>query len=120
VAGFNWLMGSQPSSCLINLTSSGNTDLKKQFPYSSRRKQTFQSRNNFFFFNNVLSFIQMLATINTTKVQAPFGVSLLHLVLIIQGYNQNYMKYISKYNFYLIPFGNIYLFSIYYIIFYFH
>ena len=33
----------------------------------------------------------MLATINTPKVQAPFGVSLLHLVLIIQGYNQNYM-----------------------------
>ena len=28
----------------------------------------------------------MLATINTPKVQAPFGVSLLHLVLIIQGY----------------------------------
>ena len=40
-----------------------------------------------FFFNNVISFIQMLATINTPKVQAPFGVSLLHLVLIIQGYN---------------------------------
>ena len=36
----------------------------------------------------------MLATINTPKVQAPFGVSLLYLVLIIQGYNQNYMKYI--------------------------
>jgi hypothetical protein len=36
------------------------------------------------------SFIQMLATINTPKVQAPFGVSLLHSVLIIQGYNQNY------------------------------
>ena len=35
----------------------------------------------------------MHATINTPKVQAPFGVSLLHLVLIIQGYNQNYMKY---------------------------
>jgi hypothetical protein len=34
----------------------------------------------------------MLATINTSNVQAPFGVSLLHLVLIIQGYNQNYMK----------------------------
>ena len=48
----------------------------------------------FFFFNNVIYFIQMLATINTPKVQAPFGVSLLHLVLIIQGYNQNYMKYI--------------------------
>jgi len=31
----------------------------------------------------------MLATINTPKVQAPFGVSLLHHVLIIQGYNQN-------------------------------
>jgi hypothetical protein len=36
----------------------------------------------------------MLATINTPKVQAPFGVSLLHLVLIFQGNNQNYMKYI--------------------------
>ena len=47
----------------------------------------------------------MLAAINTAKVQAPFGVSLLHPVLIIQGYNKNYMKYIqSKYNFYLIPF----------------
>jgi hypothetical protein len=46
----------------------------------------------FFFFNNVIYFIQMLATINTPKVQAPFGVSLLHLVLIIQGYNQNYMS----------------------------
>ena len=40
----------------------------------------------------------MLATINTPKVQAPFGVSLLHLVLIIQGYNQNYMKYIYNLN----------------------
>jgi hypothetical protein len=62
----------------------------------------------------VISFIQMLATINTPKVQVPFDVSLLHPVLIIQGYNQNYMKYI--YNFYLIPFGNIYLFCIYYMI----
>ena len=57
--------------------------------------------------------IQMLATINTPKIEAPFGVSLLHFVLIIQGYNQNYMKYIQpKYNFCLIPFGNIYLFFI--------
>ena len=40
----------------------------------------------------------MHATINTPKVQAPFGVSLLHLVLIIQGYNQNYMKYIYNLN----------------------
>jgi hypothetical protein len=38
-----------------------------------------------------LSFNNNYATINTPKVQAPFGVSLLHLVLIIQGYNQNYM-----------------------------
>ena len=38
----------------------------------------------------------MLAEINMPKVQAPFGVSLLHLVLIIQGYDQNYMKYIYK------------------------
>ena len=38
----------------------------------------------------VISFI----TINTEKVQAPFGVSLLHLAIIIQGYDQNYMKYI--------------------------
>jgi hypothetical protein len=42
-----------------------------------------------FFFNNMISFMQMFATINTLKVQAPFGVSLLHHVLIIQGYNQN-------------------------------
>ena len=41
------------------------------------------------FFSNLISFIQMLATINTPKVQAHFGVSLLHHVLIIQGYNQN-------------------------------
>ena len=41
----------------------------------------------------------MLATINMPKVQAPFGVSLLHPVLIIQGYDQNYMIYIQpKYN----------------------
>ena len=46
-----------------------------------------------FFFNNVVSFIKMLATINMPKVQDPFGVSLLHPALIIQGYNQNYMKY---------------------------
>ena len=51
-----------------------------------------------FFFNNIISFIQMLATINTPKVQAPFGVSLLHPVLIIQGYYQNYMKNICIYN----------------------
>ena len=37
------------------------------------------------FFNIMISFIQMLATINTPKVKAPFGVSLLHLILIIQG-----------------------------------
>jgi hypothetical protein len=55
----------------------------------------------------------MLAKINTSKVQARFGVSLLHPFLIIQGYDQNYMKYIQpKYSLYLIPFGNIYLFSI--------
>jgi hypothetical protein len=35
---------------------------------------------------------------HTPNVQAPFGVSLLHLVLIIQGYNQNYMKYIYNLN----------------------
>ena len=40
----------------------------------------------------------MLATINTPKVQAAFDVSLLHLVLIIQGYDQNYMKYIYNLN----------------------
>jgi hypothetical protein len=62
----------------------------------------------------MISFIQMLATINTPTVQAPFGVSLLHPVLSIQGYDQNYMNYLqTKYKFYLIPFGNIYLFSIY-------
>jgi len=43
----------------------------------------------------VISFIQMLATINAPKVQVPFGVYMLHPVLIIQGYNQNYMKYIQ-------------------------
>jgi hypothetical protein len=59
-----------------------------------------------------------LATINTPTVQAPFGVSLLHPVLSIQGYDQNYMNYLqTKYKFYLIPFGNIYLFSIYDVIF---
>ena len=54
-----------------------------------------------FLLNNVIYFIQMLATINTPKVQATFGVSLfIHPVLIIQGYNQNDMKYIqTKYNF---------------------
>ena len=51
-----------------------------------------------FFFNNVIYFIQMLATIDTPKVQAPFGVSLLHLVLIVQGYNQNYLKNIYNLN----------------------
>ena len=51
-----------------------------------------------YFFNNVIYFIQMLATINTPNVQTPFGVSLLHLVLIIQGYIQNYMKYIYNLN----------------------
>ena len=56
------------------------------------------TNSSFFFFNNVIYFIQMLATINTPKVPAPFGVSLLHLVLIIQGYNQNYMKYIYNLN----------------------
>jgi hypothetical protein len=42
----------------------------------------------------------MLATINTPKDQAPFGVSLLHLILIIQGYYQNSeqkTKYIDVY-----------------------
>ena len=34
----------------------------------------------------------MLVTINTPKVQAPFGVSLLHPLPIIQGYNQNKMN----------------------------
>jgi hypothetical protein len=30
------------------------------------------------YFNNVISFIQMLVTLNTPKVQVPFGVFLLH------------------------------------------
>lgn len=34
----------------------------------------------------------MLATNNTPKVQAPCDVFLLHPLLIIQGYDQNYMK----------------------------
>jgi len=51
----------------------------------------------------MISFIQMIVIFNTPKIQAPFGVSLLHPVLIIQGYNQNYMKYIqTKHNLYLI------------------
>jgi hypothetical protein len=41
----------------------------------------------------------MLATINMPKVQAPFGVSVLHPVLSIQGYNENYMKYIQNVHF---------------------
>ena len=40
----------------------------------------------------------MLATINTPEVQAPLGIFLLHLVLVIQGYYQNYMKYIYNLN----------------------
>ena len=53
------------------------------------------------FFNNVISFIQMLVALNTPKVQAPFGVSLIYPLLIIQGYNQNYMKDIqTKYYIY--------------------
>jgi hypothetical protein len=43
-------------------------------------------------------YIKRINKNNTPKVQAPFGVSLLHLVLIIQGYYQNYMKYIYNLN----------------------
>ena len=43
----------------------------------------------------------MFVTINTPNVQAPFGVSLLHSFLIINGYNQNYLKDIQTFpNFY--------------------
>ena len=35
------------------------------------------------FFNNVISFIQMRVTLSTPKDQGPFGVSLLHHLLII-------------------------------------
>ena len=51
--------------------------------------------NFYFYFNNIISFIQMLATNNIPKVQAPFGVSLLHPLLIIEVYNQNYMNVIQ-------------------------
>jgi hypothetical protein len=47
------------------------------------------------FFSNVISFIQMLATINTPKVQAPFGVSLLHLVCRKQNYFETYSTWIQ-------------------------
>jgi hypothetical protein len=51
----------------------------------------------------------MLVINNTPKVQVPVGVSLLHPLLIIQSYNQNYMKDIhTKYYIYEIHLGNIY------------
>jgi hypothetical protein len=40
----------------------------------------------------------MKVTIKTQKVQSPFRVSLLHPVLIFQGYYQNYKKYIYNLN----------------------
>ena len=52
----------------------------------------------------------MLATNNTPKVQAPCDVSLLHPLLIIQGYYQNYTKDKDKLNtIHSIHLGNIYL-----------
>jgi len=45
-----------------------------------------------FFFNNVISFIQMPVTLNTPKIHTPFGVSLFHPLLIIEGCNQNCRK----------------------------
>jgi hypothetical protein len=51
----------------------------------------------------------MLVTINTPKVQAPFGVSLFHPLLIIHGHNQNYMKDIqTKYYILYLLFGNMF------------
>ena len=51
----------------------------------------------------MISFIQMLQLYNTPKVQAPFDISLLHPLLIIQGYNQDYMKDIqTKYYIYIL------------------
>jgi hypothetical protein len=41
---------------------------------------------------NVISCVKMNVSINTPNVQAPFGVSLLHPLVIIEGYDQNYMK----------------------------
>jgi len=64
----------------------------------------------------VISFIQMLVTLSTPN--APFGVSMLHPLLIIQGYNHNYMKYKHVIKHILETF--IYLFCILHIIFYFH
>ena len=57
---------------------------------------TLQTQFSYFFFflaSNI--FYSNACTINMPNVQAPFGVSLLHPVLIIQGYNQKYMKYIQ-------------------------
>ena len=43
-------------------------------------------------FDNDISFIQMLVTINTPNVHAPFGFPLLHHLLIIQGYDHYILK----------------------------
>jgi hypothetical protein len=37
----------------------------------------------------VIYCVKMLASINTPNIQASFDVSMLHPVLIIDGYNQN-------------------------------
>ena len=44
------------------------------------------------FLNSIISFIQMLVTNTTPKVEVHIGVSLSHPHLIIQGHNQNYIK----------------------------
>ena len=46
----------------------------------------------FIFFNNMISCIQMLVTINTTKVQVSFVVSLLYPLLVIQGFTWTIYK----------------------------
>jgi hypothetical protein len=56
------------------------------------------------FFNNVISFIQMLVALNTPKVQAPFGVSLIYPLLIIQGCSVTFLCRLTKW----FPFSNIF------------
>jgi hypothetical protein len=46
--------------------------------------------NRLTFFIKVISCVKMLVSNNTPNVQAPLGVSLLHPLLIIEGYHQNY------------------------------
>jgi hypothetical protein len=47
---------------------------------------------------NYLALIFLIAVVGFSIYKSYYIVSLLHLVLIIQGYNQNYMKYIYNLN----------------------